>query len=260
MPNQSDKPVIEFRNVVKTYHRMHRDPTGIKNVLLHLPTFIRKWREGGAFTALKDVSFEIRRGETFGICGHNGSGKSTTLGLMASVLRPTSGEIHIRGRVSPLLELGAGFHPELTGRENISLNGVILGMTRREIADRFDPIVEFSGLEEFLDVPIRAYSSGMIMRLGFSVAVHTDPEILLVDEVLAVGDAAFQGKCLSKMEEFRKGGMTIVFVTHQFSQIREMCDRAILLDQGRVEAEGTPEEVEPQYQARIHAGSHPEHA
>jgi len=230
---------------------MHKKSIPLKRALLNFPEFLRELREAEAFTALRRVSFEIQRGETFGICGHNGSGKSTTLGLIAKVLRPTTGEIHIRGRVSPLLELGAGFHPELTGRENIFLNGIILGMTRKEVVNRFDQIVGFSGLEEFLDEPIRTYSSGMVMRLGFSVAVNTDPEILLVDEVLAVGDASFQEKCLEKMEEFRKNGVTIIFVTHNFKQIEEMCNRALVLHHGEVIAYGSPSEIKDAYKSHL---------
>ncbi len=247
MPSPSDKPIISFQGVTKKYQRLHQHPRGLKGTLFHLPTVFREWRNPNTFTALDDLSFDIAPGETFGICGHNGSGKSTTLALIAGVLTATSGKIHIHGRISPLLELGAGFHTDLTGRENIILNGVILGLTRKQVLSRFDQIMEFSELEEFIDEPIRTYSSGMIVRLGFSVAVHTDPDIILLDEVLAVGDAAFQEKCLRKIEEIRKSNVTIVFVTHSYKQILEMCDRALLLNHGKTAALGHPKEVEGPY-------------
>jgi lipopolysaccharide transport system ATP-binding protein len=246
LPNPSDI-AVEFRDVVKVYRRAHLLHIGLKHALLHLPAFLRQYRSAGEFKALDGVSFQIHRGEMVGICGRNGAGKSTILGLMAGVLRATHGTVRVEGRLSPLLELGAGFHTDLTGRENIFLNAVILGLRRREVVERFDTIVEFSGLREFIDEPIRTYSSGMQMRLGFSVAVHTDPEVLLVDEVLAVGDIEFQKKCLQKMEEFRRRGVTIVFVTHDYGMIQKMCDRVILISGGKVAASGTPDEVEPSY-------------
>ena len=193
--------------------------------------------------ALDDVSFEIKKGETVGIVGPNGSGKSTTLALIAGVLRPQAGRVDVLGRVCPLLELGAGFHPELTGRENIVLNGVLLGFTRRALLQRMDEIIAFSELESFLDQPIRTYSTGMVARLGFSVAVCLDPEILLIDEILSVGDLHFQAKCRGKLDEFKKQEVTIVLVSHSVGEIRRLCDRAILLEQGRMVKEGTPEEV-----------------
>lgn len=222
------------------YPRLRRPPGSLKNALLHLPSFLREWRNAPGFTALQDLSFEARRGETFGICGRNGSGKSTTLSIVAGVVRPTSGSVEVRGRVSPLLELGAGFHPELTGRENVILNGVILGMRRREVLAKFDQIVEFSGLRDVIDEPMRIYSSGMTMRLGFAVAVHTDPEILLIDEVLAVGDAEFQAKCVERMEQFRRDGVTILFVSHDVALVRRICDRVMTLDAGRRSHLGPP--------------------
>lgn len=195
------------------------------------------------FWALNDVSFELRRGEVLGIIGRNGAGKSTLLKILSRITDPTRGSIRLRGRVASLLEVGTGFHPELTGRENIYLNGAILGMTRAEIRSRFDEIVDFSGVEKFLDTPVKRYSSGMYVRLAFAVAAHLEPEILIVDEVLAVGDADFQKKCLGKMENVSKSGRTILFVSHNMGTISSLCSRAILMDRGRVAADGTPAET-----------------
>jgi len=186
-----------------------------------------------SFWALKDVNFEVKKGETIGIIGPNGSGKSTLLKLIAGVSRPTKGQIAVSGRVAPLIELGAGFHPELSGRENVFLNGVILGLTRQQIQEKFDEIVEFAELKDFIDQPVKHYSSGMYLRLAFAVAVHTDPEILLIDEILAVGDAAFQEKCLSKMRAFQQQGVTIIIISHSAELIRRFADRAILLSHGQ---------------------------
>ncbi|NPA35181.1 MAG: ABC transporter ATP-binding protein [Chlorobi bacterium] len=224
---------IEVRNLWKTYVLYHHIVTSFKEVVLHFPRLFKKLRQS-RFEVLKDVSFEVRKGEVFGIMGHNGAGKSTLLALIAGVIKPDRGTIKVKGRISPLLELGAGFHPELTGRENIILNGLLLGLTKREIMQRFDKIVEFSELGHFIEEPIRIYSSGMVARLGFSVAVHTDPDILLVDEVLAVGDANFQQKCLRKMEELRNNGVTMVFVSHSRAQMEAICDRIMTIDHGRV--------------------------
>lgn len=242
MPKLFETPVISFRNVTKVFPLYHYLQGGFKNFILHLPTYIGKERRKENFIALKDISFEIHGGETFGIIGRNGAGKSTTLGLIAGVIRPTAGEITISGRISPLLELGTGFHPDLTGRENIFLNGILLGLTRREVTQRYDAIVDFSELGSFINSPMRSYSSGMYMRLGFSVAVHTNPEILLVDEVLAVGDAEFEKKCISKMHEFKDIGVTIVFVSHDMDGMRSICDRVALIEGGKLAALGSPEE------------------
>jgi lipopolysaccharide transport system ATP-binding protein len=184
------------------------------------------------FWALKDVSFEVNRGERVGIIGHNGAGKSTLLKILSRITEPTEGRIRLRGRVASLLEVGTGFHPELTGRENIFLNGAVLGMTNAEIRKKFDEIVEFAEVEKFLDTPVKRYSSGMYVRLAFAVAAHLEPEILVVDEVLAVGDAAFQRKCLGKMEDVGKGGRTVLFVSHNMQAIRQLCERAIVLKSG----------------------------
>jgi ABC-type polysaccharide/polyol phosphate transport system ATPase subunit len=199
------------------------------------------------FLALKDVSFNVGEGEVFGVIGHNGSGKSTLLKCMAGILRPNAGEVRVHKRMSALLELGAGFHPELSGRDNVFLNAAILGMTRREIANRFDEIVEFSGLEEFIDTPVKTYSSGMYVRLAFAVAINVDPSLLLIDEILAVGDVTFQQRCMEKFAEFRDAGRTIVLVTHDLTSVRNMCNRAVLLEHGVIIGSGDPAALVDQY-------------
>ena len=199
------------------------------------------------FWALRDIGFEIRQGDKVGVIGRNGAGKSTLLKLLSRVTEPTHGTIRLRGRVSSLLEVGTGFHPELSGRENIFLNGVILGMTRREVREKFDEIVEFAGVAEFLDTQVKHYSSGMYMRLAFSVAAHLAPEILIIDEVLAVGDADFQKKCLGKMQDISRGGRTVIFVSHSMQTITSLCDRCILLEKGKVKRQGPPTEVIMEY-------------
>ncbi len=196
------------------------------------------------FWALKDVNFEVEKGEAIGIIGANGAGKSTLLKILTGITPPTTGEIRMRGKVASLLEVGTGFHPELTGRENIFLNGAILGMTKKEIGVKFNDIVKFSGIEKFIDTPVKRYSSGMYVRLAFSVAAHMEPDILLVDEVLAVGDADFQKKCLGKMDEVtKKAGRTILFVSHNMNAIQNLCKRCILLKDGRVEMIGETKNV-----------------
>jgi homopolymeric O-antigen transport system ATP-binding protein len=198
--------------------------------------------------ALRDVSFDIRQGEVVGLIGRNGAGKSTLLKILSRITRPASGWVEVRGRVGSLLEVGTGFHPELTGRENIYLSGAILGMKRAEITRKFDEIVAFAEVERFLDSPLKHFSTGMQMRLAFAVAAHLDPEILLVDEVLAVGDLEFQRKCLGKMSEVSKGGRTIVFVSHQMGQIRRLCERAIWIDAGEIKRDGPTVDVLPAYE------------
>jgi len=235
------EPVIIFERVTKTYPYYGYITAGFKNFLFNLPKAIKHTKK--RFTALDDISFEVYRGECFGVIGRNGAGKSTLLGLVAGVLKPDKGKITVKGRVSPLLELGAGFHPELTGRENIVLNGVLLGMTRSEVLKKMDKIIEFSELGEFIDQPLRTYSSGMIARLGFSVVAHLDPEILLVDEILAVGDIHFQKKCMDKIMEFRSSGVTIILVSHSIEQVESLCDRVMWIDEHKVRAVGKPEEV-----------------
>jgi len=206
-----------------------------------------KVRPGGSviedFWALKDISFNVRRGEVIGVIGRNGAGKSTLLKLISRITEPSQGRIELEGRVASMLEVGTGFHPELTGRENIFLNGVILGMRHAEIKRRFDEIVAFSGVEEFLDTPVKRFSSGMYVRLAFAVAAHLETEILILDEVLAVGDAEFQKRCLGKMSEVAQGGRTVLFVSHNMGAIRRLTQRCVLLDQGRVRMYGPPQEA-----------------
>lgn len=204
-------------------------------------------RENEMFWALKDVSFEVKHGEVLGIIGKNGAGKSTLLKILSRITEPTEGRVKLFGRVGSLLEVGTGFHPELTGRENIYLSGAILGMRKSEISRKFDEIVDFAGIEKFLDTPAKRYSSGMYVRLAFAVAAHLDPEILLVDEVLAVGDVEFQKKCLGKMGEVAKGGRTIFFVSHNMVAITSLCSRAILLDAGTKAMDGPPQDVVNHY-------------
>lgn len=200
------------------------------------------------FWALRDIDLEIPQGRTFGLIGHNGSGKSTLLKCLARILVPDSGSIQVRGKVSALLELGAGFHPELSGRDNVYLNGSILGLSKREIDSRFDDIVGFAGLEQFIDTPVKNYSSGMYVRLGFSVAINVDPEILMVDEVLAVGDEQFQQRCLEKFKQYRDEGRTVVVVSHALGSMRNMCDEVAWLDHGRLVEVGRPNDVVDEYQ------------
>lgn len=223
------KTMISFENVSKSYPFYHHMTGGIKNFILHFQSQITKFKNS-RFEAIKQVSFSVGQGETFGIIGKNGAGKSTILGLMAGVLKPNIGTVKLFGRVSPLLELGAGFHPELSGRENIMLNGVLMGLNRREVQRKLDEIIDFSELGEFIDQPIRVYSSGMLARLGFSIVANLDPEVLLIDEVLAVGDVEFQRKCLNKMADFKKKGITIVFVSHSKEAVERICDRVLWLD------------------------------
>ncbi len=198
-----------------------------------------------------DLSFEVSSGEMVGIVGRNGSGKSTLLKLLAGIVRPTRGSVEVRGRLAALLELGAGFHPEISGRENILINGLLLGLSRREISQRFGQIVRFAELEEFLDAPVKTYSSGMAVRLGFSIAAHSDPDVLLVDEVLAVGDEAFSHRCLEKFAEFERAGKTILVVSHDLALVSERCRRAIWLDHGRLEADGPARETVALYRERV---------
>jgi len=197
--------------------------------------------------ALRDVSLEVPEGQVLGVIGKNGAGKSTLLKILTRITTPTSGTAEIHGRVGSLLEVGTGFHPELTGRENVYLNGSVLGMKRREIQSKFDEIVEFSGVERFIDTPVKRYSSGMSVRLAFSVAAHLEPEILLVDEVLAVGDAEFQRRCLGRMEDLSQSGRTVLFVSHQMQAVTQLCDRAVLLEQGEIALDGSAEYVVAEY-------------
>ena len=230
-------PAIEVADVSKRF-RVYRDkPTSLKQRVL----FSRSKAED--FWALRDVALDVGEGSTFGLIGHNGSGKTTLLKCVAGILRPTSGAILQRGRLAALLELGAGFHPELTGRENVYLNASFLGLSRKQTDAAFDDIVAFAELEQFIDTEVKFYSSGMLVRLGFAVAVHVDPEILLVDEVLAVGDEAFQAKCLNRIRGFQREGRTIVLVTHALDVVSQVCDRAVMLEHGELYAKGNPADV-----------------
>jgi len=206
---------IQVRDVSKLYRRfLHKNQFKTLKSALLSGSLLGDLTPAETFTAVKDVSFEVPHGCTFGVIGENGSGKSTLLKLLAGITKPTTGSVEVEGRISALIELGAGFHPEISGRENVMINGIMLGLSRREVQDRFDDIVAFAELESFIDAPVKTYSSGMYMRLGFAVAIHVDPDVLLVDEVLAVGDEAFTRKCLDKIGEFRRRGRTIVIVTH----------------------------------------------
>ena len=234
---------VELAAVSKVYRRygLGRRVGTLKSALLG--SKLIDARPGETFPAVDDVSLRIPQGAAFGIVGRNGSGKSTLLKLMAGITRPTSGSVRVQGRVSALIELGAGFHPEISGRENVFINGVMLGLTRREIARRFDEIVEFADVADFIDAPVRTYSSGMYMRLGFAVAVHVDADVLLVDEVLAVGDERFSLKCLDKFAEYKRRGKTTVLVTHGLDMVERFCDEALWLDEGKVRMSGDPRRV-----------------
>jgi lipopolysaccharide transport system ATP-binding protein len=237
--------VIGFYNVSKSYP-LYGHIRGIKNFMFDFPKSLSSMNRE-RFDALQNISFEVYEGENFGIIGNNGAGKSTTLGLIAGVLKPNSGRVMVRRRVSPLLSLGAGFHMELTGRENVELNGVLLGLTRREIRGKMEEIIEFSEIGDFANRPVRVYSSGMLARLGFSVVAHLDPEILLIDEVLGVGDIRFQKKCLEKMMSFKDSGVTMVLVTHSVASIMNICDRAMWIADHQVQMIGDPQHVVESY-------------
>ena len=243
---------IEVRDVQKTYRRYGRGRQfgTLKSALLS-GRVLRDLRPDDMFQALKGVSFDVRAGKTFGIVGRNGSGKSTMLKLIAGIGRPTVGSVIVRGRISALIELGAGFHPEISGRDNVYINGMMLGLTKREVSARFDEIVTFAELEEFIDAPVKTYSSGMYMRLGFAVAVHVDPEVLLVDEVLAVGDEAFTHKCLDKFSEFRRKGRTVLLVTHSLDLVTTFCDEVLWLDSGLIRGQGDPRRVIDAYRLDV---------
>ena len=237
-------PAIDVRDVTKVYRRFtHKKQFSTLKSALLSGSLIRNLRPEDTFPALRGVSFQVPRGCTFGIIGRNGSGKSTMLKCVAGISKPTTGEVIVDGRISALIELGAGFHPEISGRENVFINGIMLGLSKREIAHRFDEIVEFAEMEDFIDAPVKTYSSGMYMRLGFAVAIHVDPDVLLVDEVLAVGDEGFTHKCLDKFAEFRRRGRTIMLVTHSLSLVERFCDEALWIDGGLGRAAGDPRRV-----------------
>ena len=239
---------IEVTDVTKTYRKYARRKqfATIKSAILS-GTLVSDLNPDDTFHALKGVSFSVRPGCTFGIVGRNGSGKSTALKVVAGITKPTTGTVSVQGRISALIELGAGFHPEISGRENVFINGIMLGLTKREITKRFDEIVEFAELEDFIDAPVKTYSSGMYMRLGFAVAIHVDPDVLLIDEVLAVGDESFTHKCLDKFAEFRRRNRTVLLVTHSLNLVERFCDEALWLNEGRARAMGDPRRVVSTY-------------
>ena len=235
---------IQLTNVSKVYRRYshRRQFATIKSALLSR-SLVRDLSPDETFAAVQDVTISVPTGRTLGVIGRNGSGKSTLLKLVAGITKPTTGSVIVNGRISALIELGAGFHPEISGRENVFINGIMLGLTKREVTRRFDEIVEFAEMKDFIDAPVKTYSSGMYMRLGFAVAIHVDPDVLLVDEVLAVGDEGFTHKCLDKFAEFKRRGKTILLVTHSLSLVERFCDEALWMDRGRKKTTGDPKRV-----------------
>ncbi|MBN1595815.1 ABC transporter ATP-binding protein [candidate division FCPU426 bacterium] len=240
------EPVIVFENVGKSYPQYHQITGGLKNFLFHLPSALKSFKQL-RYESLRDINFQMAKGESLGIVGRNGAGKSTTLGLIAGVLQPTVGRVLVRERVSPMLELGAGFCTDLSGRDNIMLNGILMGMTRMEVQKKVDEIIEFAELGEFINQPIRIYSSGMLARLGFSVVSSLEPEILLIDEILAVGDIDFTKKCQERMMRFKKQGVTIVLVSHVMQDIVNICDRVLWIENHTAKCIGPAEEVVQKY-------------
>jgi ABC-type polysaccharide/polyol phosphate transport system ATPase subunit len=247
-------PAITLANVTKVYRRYSgKQFATLKSALLQR-SILRELQPSETFPALTDVSFTVSKGATYGVIGRNGSGKSTALKLVAGITKPTSGIVKVEGRISALIELGAGFHPEISGRENVFINGIMLGLSKREIQQRFDEIVDFAELREFIDAPVKTYSSGMYMRLGFAVAIHVDPDVLLVDEVLAVGDEGFTHKCLDKFAELRRRGKTILLVTHSLNLVERFCDEALWLDSGHAMIHGDPKRVVGAYLTKVEEG------
>ena len=258
------KPIIEVQHLSKRYRLDPASKTSVRYPTLReslagaMQKPFARWRgtsrrQGEIIWALDDVSFQVMPGEVMGIIGSNGAGKSTLLAILSRIIEPTSGRAALYGRVASLLEVGTGFHPDLSGRENVYLNGAVLGMRRREIDARFDEIVAFAEIEPFIDTAVKRYSSGMYVRLAFAIAAHLDPEILILDEVLAVGDASFQQKCLAKMDEVIRSGRTVLLVTHNLAMVRQHCERALLLDHGRAAAMGVAAEVVSAYLSSLNA-------
>lgn len=244
------QPVIIVHQLGKQFRRYHRDrPLTIMEAAL---SGLQRMKPQGQFWALRDISFTVAEGQMLGIIGKNGAGKSTLLQLIGKVGRADEGKVRVQGRIGALLDLGSGFHPDLTGRENVFINGVVAGLTRREVARCFDEIVEFAELESFIDTPLRTYSTGMQMRLGFAIAIHTNPQVLLVDEFLSVGDLAFQSKCLHRIDQLKQQGCAIVLISHEVKQVQQLCDQALWLRQGRIAALGEPESVIKQYVDEMH--------
>ncbi len=249
--SKQSQPAIRLEKVSKRFAFTPDTPQSVLETLIAFATRRRPKSQG--LWAVRDVSFEVREGQCVGIIGRNGSGKSTLLKLIARILQPTNGEIMVRGRISALLELGAGFHQDLTGRENIFLNASVLGLTREETEKLYDDIVAFSELEPFIDMPVKHYSSGMYMRLGFSVAIHVLPDILIVDEILAVGDQSFQTKCIDRIMELKRGGVTILFISHDADTIGDLCSEVVWMEDGRVRLAGPTERVLAEYRDHINA-------
>lgn len=248
-------PAVAAQDLAKVYRRfLHKNQFKTLKSALLTGSLLSDLAPDQTFTALAGVSFEVPKGTTFGVIGENGSGKSTLLKLLSGISKPTRGRLQVEGRISALIELGAGFHPEISGRENVAINGIMLGLTRRQVEDRFDDIVAFAELEKFIDAPVKTYSSGMYARLGFAVAVHVDPDVLLIDEVLAVGDEAFTRKCLDKIGEFRRRGKTIVIVTHSLGLVEKMCDDLLWLRRGQVADQGDPKRVVDAYLTYVAGG------
>jgi ABC-type polysaccharide/polyol phosphate transport system ATPase subunit len=246
---------VVAKDVAKVYRRfLHQKQFRTLKSALLTGSLLSDLSPEETFAALDEVSFEVAKGTTFGVIGENGSGKSTLLKLMAGITKPTRGTLTVEGRISALIELGAGFHPEISGRENVMINGIMLGLTRRQVADRFDDIVDFAELREFIDAPVKNYSSGMYARLGFAVAIHVDPDVLLIDEVLAVGDEAFTRKCLDKIAEFRRRGKTILIVTHSLGLVEKMCDDVLWLRHGHMADRGDPKRVVDAYLTYVAGG------
>ncbi|RYM75513.1 MULTISPECIES: ABC transporter ATP-binding protein [Serratia] len=237
---------IEFKNVTKRYPLYHHIGSGIKELIFN-PRRALSLLSGRSYLAIEDISFQVKKGESVALIGRNGAGKSTSLGLVAGVMKPSSGSVNVVGRVASMLELGGGFHPELTGRENIRLNATLLGLRRKELKQRLDKIIEFSELGEFIDEPIRVYSSGMLAKLGFSVITQVDPDILIIDEVLAVGDISFQRKCINTINEFKKRGVTILFVSHNLDDVEKICDKVIWIENHKMKDMGDAHSVISQY-------------
>jgi len=246
--------VIRLENVTQRFRVIHDRPDTLRALLT---TFLRHRVSYHDFDAVKNVSLEVPQGQMLGLIGSNGSGKSTLLKIIAGVYRPTAGRVRVEGSVAPLIELGAGFHHELTGRENILLNGLLMGYSKEEMREREQSIIDFAEIGDFIDAPIKQYSSGMHTRLAFAVATEVDPQVLILDEILAVGDDAFQQKCFARIQNFRQAGKTILFVSHSMQTVIEFCDRAVLLEQGSVVADGDPTEVAGVYHTLLSARLHP---
>jgi ABC-type polysaccharide/polyol phosphate transport system ATPase subunit len=244
-------PAIQFQDVSKVFQRH----TGSLLLRSHMKGMFSKRSHTESFYALKNVSFQVERGESVGIVGGNGAGKSTLLSLVAALMLPDAGEVAVNGRIAALLELGSGFHPDLTGAENVALNAALMGVSRGELRDLYPSIVDFAEMGDFMDEPLRTYSAGMIMRLAFAVAVHSGPDVLLIDEVLAVGDQGFQGKCLEMIRQFRRQGKTILCVSHSAGLIQQLCSRAIWLDHGELMLNGGVSEVLYAYEGRLRSGA-----